>query len=129
MESIPLLALHEIESNHGTVQLISDSDDLQYKDGTSIVLVPQPTRNDPNDPLNWPFAKRVAAFCATGFDTSFRPAFPVVGFVEALRQIDERTKLFSQQWRLDPMLGSQHKCGQDLVYHGTKMGCETVGTL
>lgn len=25
--------------------------DLQHKEGTSIVLVPQPTRNDPNDPL------------------------------------------------------------------------------
>ncbi|OAG40130.1 hypothetical protein AYO21_05608 [Fonsecaea monophora] len=56
------LALHEIEHSHGTVQLISGATALQHKKGTSIVLVPQPSQNDPNDPLNWPFTKRVTAF-------------------------------------------------------------------
>ncbi|KIW90070.1 uncharacterized protein Z519_09501 [Cladophialophora bantiana CBS 173.52] len=78
-----LLALHEIEHSHGTVQLISDGQQLQHKKGTSIVLVPQPTGDDPNDPLNWPFEKRVAAywsvlwlsalchFCITGLAPGF----------------------------------------------------------
>ncbi|OAL45661.1 MFS general substrate transporter [Pyrenochaeta sp. DS3sAY3a] len=59
---MPLLALNEIEQSHGTIQLISEGGNVQHKEGTSIVLVPQPTLNDPNDPLNWPYAKRIAAF-------------------------------------------------------------------
>ncbi|KAH8816701.1 major facilitator superfamily domain-containing protein [Xylogone sp. PMI_703] len=56
-----LLALHEIEHTHGTVQLISqDGGNLQEKNG--MVLVPQPDQTDPNDPLNWPLYKRIAAF-------------------------------------------------------------------
>lgn len=65
------LALHEIEHNNGTVQLLSGTfaggicrkedfpvlmssvgtTGLQHKEGTSIVLVPQPNLDDPNDPL------------------------------------------------------------------------------
>ncbi|OQV07286.1 hypothetical protein CLAIMM_11741 [Cladophialophora immunda] len=57
-----LLALHKIEHSYGTVQPIPDRQQLQHKNGTSIVLVPQPTRNDPNDPLNWLLSKRVTPF-------------------------------------------------------------------
>lgn len=63
-----LFALHEIEHSHGTVHLISrkpkhalfdngaiphgttEGTAVKHKEGTSIVLVPQPT-SDPNDPL------------------------------------------------------------------------------
>jgi len=38
-----------------------------------------------------------ALICATGFDTSFRPAFPVVGFDKDLRELwqDEPRSYFS----------------------------------
>jgi len=35
------------------------------KPNSDIVLVPQPT-DDPNDPLNWPYSKKIAALCSSG---------------------------------------------------------------
>ncbi|KIW12694.1 hypothetical protein PV08_09972 [Exophiala spinifera] len=109
------LALHEIEQSHGTVQLISDGQALQRKKGTSIVLVPQPTRNDPNDPLNWPFAKRVAAFWSVLF-LSALCNFCITGLAPGFGQLIEEFHISLTQvtWLISACL------------LGEFMGCYTV---
>ena len=73
-------SLNELDATEGTVKLldgnpppffclispaadIAGTHRLKNKEGTDIVLVPQPT-DDPNDPLNWPRWKKVLAFAA-----------------------------------------------------------------
>jgi hypothetical protein len=66
-------SLNELDTTEGTVKLLdgiiahesfSDliaSRHLKSKGDTDIVLIPQPM-DDPNDPLNWPRWKKIAAF-------------------------------------------------------------------
>ncbi|KAF2400137.1 MFS general substrate transporter [Trichodelitschia bisporula] len=74
-----LKALKELDRSEGTVRI------RQSGDG-ALVLVPQPSPNDPNDPLRWPLWKKHTAFgavCAFTFLTNYgisglAPAFGVL---------------------------------------------------
>lgn len=76
-----LYTLHELDTTEGTVQL------RKSDTGTSsLVLVPRPSVNDPNDPLRWPTWKKHVAFfsvCAFTFLTNYgigglAPAFYIL---------------------------------------------------
>jgi hypothetical protein len=67
-------SLNEFDADAGTVKLLDgystpfrleflilDSHRLKNKSNSDIVLIPQPS-DDPNDPLNWPYWKKTAAF-------------------------------------------------------------------
>lgn len=77
-----LRALHELDRSDGTVQLHS----ANKADSGSVVLLPHPSENDPNDPLRWPAWKKHVAFgsvCAFTFLTNFAigglaPAFYIL---------------------------------------------------
>jgi MFS family permease len=58
-------SLNDLDRTEGTVTLVDAGHNLHLKDvkNSDVVLVPQPS-NDPNDPLNWPVWKKVAAFSA-----------------------------------------------------------------
>lgn len=45
---------------------MTDSHRYKSKQNSDIVLVPQPT-DDPNDPLNWPYSKKIGALLAPSF--------------------------------------------------------------
>ncbi|KAK3990002.1 protein HOL1 [Cladorrhinum sp. PSN332] len=68
-----LHTLHELDKTEGTVQLRKDTSSSSSST-SSLVLVPRPSPNDPNDPLNWPQWKKHVAFisvCAFTFLTNF----------------------------------------------------------
>jgi hypothetical protein len=57
-------SLNDFDTTAGTVTLLDPdaaSHCLKNKSNSDIVLVPQPS-DDPNDPLNWPYWKKIAAF-------------------------------------------------------------------
>ncbi|KAK0667314.1 putative transporter in the major facilitator superfamily [Cercophora samala] len=61
-----LSTLHSLYANSGTVTIHSDT--------SSLILVPTPSPNDPNDPLSWPPLKKRTAFlsiCAFTFLANF----------------------------------------------------------
>ncbi|KIW16772.1 hypothetical protein PV08_03962 [Exophiala spinifera] len=91
-----LKALDDIEHVHGTYQLIAHNGHLQYKKGTSIVLVPQPKLNDPNDPLNWPLWKRLGALHSVLMFTSF-VNFSVIGLSPGFGSLAEQFHLNSNE--------------------------------
>ena len=76
-----LHTLHELDKTEGTVQLRKAGDEA-----SSLVLVPRPSPNDPNDPLRWPRWKKNVAFlsvCAFTFLTNYgigglAPAFYIL---------------------------------------------------
>ncbi|KAF2254809.1 MFS general substrate transporter [Trematosphaeria pertusa] len=78
------LSLRDLDQTEGTVQLQKTSTDDNGK--TNIVLVPAPSRTDPNDPLRWPRWKKHVAFtsvCAFTFLTNYAigglaPAFYIL---------------------------------------------------
>ncbi|KAK0630224.1 major facilitator superfamily domain-containing protein [Bombardia bombarda] len=53
-----LHTIHELDRTEGTVQLRKEASG----DAPSLVLVPRPSPNDPNDPLRWPLWKKNVAF-------------------------------------------------------------------
>jgi hypothetical protein len=56
--------LKELDSSEGTVQLVDNINGnahLLHLEGTSILLVPQPSA-DPNDPLRWPQWRKYVVF-------------------------------------------------------------------
>lgn len=64
-----LYSLHDLDKTDGTVQLRKSS-----AEASSLVLVPRPSANDPNDPLRWPKWKKHVAFtsvCAFTFLTNY----------------------------------------------------------
>ncbi|KAM7188454.1 protein HOL1 [Naviculisporaceae sp. PSN 640] len=77
-----LHTLHELDKTEGTVQLRKEDD----SSSDSLVLVPQPSPTDPNDPLRWPPYKKNIAFlsvCAFTFLTNYgigglAPAFYIL---------------------------------------------------
>ncbi|KAK4116145.1 MFS general substrate transporter [Canariomyces notabilis] len=77
-----LHTLHELDKTEGTVQLRNASS----PESSSLVLFPQPSATDPNDPLRWPRWKKHVAFlsvCAFTFLTNYgigglAPAFYIL---------------------------------------------------
>ncbi|KAK3393258.1 major facilitator superfamily domain-containing protein [Podospora didyma] len=77
--------LHELDTTEGTVQLRKAANDAG-SDASSLVLVPRPSQNDPNDPLRWPLWKKHVAFlsvCSFTFLTNYgigglSPAFYIL---------------------------------------------------
>ncbi|KAK4193224.1 protein HOL1 [Podospora australis] len=64
-----LHTLHELDTSEGTIQLRDAS-----ASSPTLVLVPHPSPNDPNDPLRWPKWKKHVAFlsvCSFTFLTNF----------------------------------------------------------
>lgn len=69
-DKMRLRTLHELDKTEGTVQLRKEAS----SSSSSLVLVPHPSPNDPNDPLRWPQWKKHLAFisvCAFTFLTNF----------------------------------------------------------
>jgi hypothetical protein len=93
-------SLEEFDQDHGTVKLldglsitrpvlidVSDSHRYKSKGDSDIVLIPQPT-DDPNDPLNWPYSKKIAALLASG-TLSFVSGWIVAGLGTAVPALME----------------------------------------
>jgi hypothetical protein len=92
-------SLEEFDQDHGTVKLLdgmrtqrslidmSDSHRHKRKGDSDIVLIPQPT-DDPNDPLNWPYSKKIAALLACGTLT-FMSGWIVAGLGTAVPALIE----------------------------------------
>ena len=89
-----LYTLHELDKSEGTVQLRKTN-----AEASSLVLVPRPSENDPNDPLRWPRWKKHSAFmsvCAFTFLTNYgigglSPAFFIISqeFDKTMTQTSE----------------------------------------
>ncbi|KAF2476527.1 MFS general substrate transporter [Lindgomyces ingoldianus] len=65
-----LTSLKELDQSEGTVKLQQE----RGENGAEIVLVPAPSKTDPNDPLCWPLWKKHVAFtsiCAFTFLTNY----------------------------------------------------------
>ncbi|KAF1983884.1 MFS general substrate transporter [Aulographum hederae CBS 113979] len=68
MFNFHLKSLKELDETEGTVQLRQPATDANTS--TSLILLPHPNPNDPNDPLRWPAWKKHTAFlsvCAFTF--------------------------------------------------------------
>ncbi|KAK1776937.1 major facilitator superfamily domain-containing protein [Copromyces sp. CBS 386.78] len=85
-----LHSLHDLDPTQGTVRLhLADNN-------SPIVLVPRPSENDPNDPLNWSRRKKRVAFlsvCAFAFLTNFgigglTPAFYILSLEFGKTQVE-----------------------------------------
>ncbi|KAL9047001.1 MAG: hypothetical protein Q9214_000309 [Letrouitia sp. 1 TL-2023] len=68
-------SLNEVDVADGMVQLVDGSrqQGLHLSTESDIVLIPQPSSSDPNDPLRWPRWKKYLAFrnaCAFTFLTN-----------------------------------------------------------
>ncbi|KAH8816731.1 major facilitator superfamily domain-containing protein [Xylogone sp. PMI_703] len=89
-------SLGELERTHGTVQLIDRGGNLQLEEGTDIVLIPQPNRNDPNDPLSWPRWKRLTAYWVILFYSGI-VNFQISGISPGFRQLSEEFHVTNNQ--------------------------------
>ncbi|KAK4167220.1 protein HOL1 [Cladorrhinum sp. PSN259] len=74
-----LHTLHGLDKTEGTVQLRRNT---SSNSSSSLVLVPHPSPNDPNDPLNWPKWKKHVAFISVCAFT-FLPKFGIGGLTSA----------------------------------------------
>ncbi|TID17432.1 MFS general substrate transporter [Venturia nashicola] len=66
------IALKELDNTEGTVQLRSNNP-IEGK-SSELILLPRPSKTDPNDPLRWPRWKKHVAFtsvCAFTFLTNY----------------------------------------------------------
>ncbi|KAE9972771.1 hypothetical protein EG328_004818 [Venturia inaequalis] len=66
------IALKELDDTEGTVQLRTNN--TTDSKSSALILLPHPSKTDPNDPLRWPRYKKHIAFtsvCAFTFLTNF----------------------------------------------------------
>lgn len=78
--------LRELDDTEGTVQLRDSSTIAEEHEPSAVILVPQPSLTDANDPLRWPRWKKHVAFlsiCTLAFLTNFAiggfaPAFYIL---------------------------------------------------
>jgi hypothetical protein len=66
---------------------LSDSHRYKSKEKSDIVLVPQPT-DDPNDPLNWPYYKKIGAMVAVS-SMAIMPSWVIAGGAVGIPQVIE----------------------------------------